>query len=115
LSELDTVSFTAVTSDVFFDYNSLLDSVYRKFQPGTVKSNHLFYVNNSAPTVMHSVTYVGEEDDNEGRNEFDFNNRTRNRQDALEDILNNKVNLPPLGLKPIKQVELWKKWGQFIP
>jgi hypothetical protein len=102
LNELDNVSFTAVTSDVFFYYNSLLDSVYCKFQPGTVKSNHLFYVNNSAPTVMHSATYVGEEDDDEGHNEFDFNSQTRNRQDAMEDILNNKVNLPPPGFKPLK-------------
>jgi hypothetical protein len=29
--------------------------------------------------------------------------------------MNNKIALPAPGLKPIKQVELWKKWGPFIP
>jgi hypothetical protein len=33
----------------------------------------------------------------------------------MKDAFNNKVLLRVPGIKPIKQVELWKKWGKFIP
>jgi hypothetical protein len=78
LNELDNVTFTAVGSDVFFDYNALLDQVYRKFPTGTVKSNHLFFVEDSRSTVMHSVTY-NDEDDDDGHIEFNFINNRANR------------------------------------
>jgi hypothetical protein len=33
----------------------------------------------------------------------------------LQEAINNEVQLKAPGMKPIKQVGLWKKWVQFIP
>jgi hypothetical protein len=79
-----------------------------------VKTNHWFYVDDTAPTVMHSYSYVNEDDD-DGHTQYNFRNGIARRDEMIENILNNKTTLIPPGLKPIKQVELRKKWGHFIP
>ena len=42
LNELDNVNYYHVTSEVFFDYNALLNHFYKSFPVGTVKRNHFF-------------------------------------------------------------------------
>jgi hypothetical protein len=46
---------------------------------------------------------------------YDHSIRMGDRITELKRAMNNKYPLPAPGLKPIKQVELWKKWGQYIP
>jgi hypothetical protein len=107
LNELNNINFFPVTSDVFFDYNELLDRVYKKFKPGTVKKNHLFWVTDQAPTLMLSLPQFN--DQYHGTMEYDFNNNAVNRDELLAEALNNKISSRAPGIKPIKQVELWKK------
>jgi hypothetical protein len=113
LNELDNITYHHVTSDVFFNYNELLDRFYKKFPPGTVKQNHLFWVVNGDATTMYSLTYMGEHDVDPLQRNFHFD--LNDRLEQLQQALNNNIPLTPPGMKPIKQVELWKKWGPFIP
>lgn len=113
LNELENVTYHHVTSEIFFDYNSFLDLFYKKFKPGTVKSNHLFWVEGGDGATMYSTTYYNEPDVESLRCNFLLN--MDNREALLKEAMNNKIALPAPGLKPIKQVELWKKWGPFIP
>ena len=112
LNELDNIFYYHVTSEVFFDYNRLLNTYYKNIPSGSVKKNHHFWVNDDKPTTMFTLTYHGDEEAH--CESYDYCIRMNDRIIKLQEAINNKVPLKAPGMKPIKQVELWKKWGQFI-
>jgi hypothetical protein len=62
---------------------------------------------------MFTLTHHGDEEAT--CKSFDYHIRMDDRIIKLQEALNNKVRLKAPRMKLIKQVELWKKWGQFIP
>jgi hypothetical protein len=113
LNEIDNVTYKQVTSEVFFDYLKLLDKFYKKFPSGYVKKNHWFWVDCCSPTIMNTQSHHNDEDCD--KTTFDHEIRIQDRLNNMKRANNNKQLLKPPGMKPIKQVELWKKWGPFIP
>lgn len=107
------VEFVEVTSDSFKDYGTILDKFYKPFQPGTIQQHHVFAVESTNPTLMKMKT---SRDDDETYS-YQFRNNKHiplnNRFSALQRF--NIQVLPRPGVKPIKQVELYKKWRPFIP
>jgi|LakMenEpi03Aug12_release.lakeMendotaPanAssembly.Ray.scaffolds.fasta_scaffold818407_1 hypothetical protein len=74
--------------------------------------NHLFWVTSEAPTIMHSKTY----DDDADYNIWRYDHLRNVGANRLQQMMQYELEpLPRPGLKPIKQVELWKKWSQFVP
>ena len=79
---------------------------------GTVMKNHLFWVHRNQPTVMFSKTFANDAD----HKIVTFNHYKHSGPNRLLSVaLHEKVPLNRPGLKPIKEVELWKKWGQYVP
>jgi len=114
LNEIDNVTYKQVTSAVFFDYLKLLDKFYKKFPSGYMKKNHWFWVDCCSPTIMNTQSHHNDEDGE--KTTFDHKIRIQDRLNNMKMANNNnKQLLKPPGMKPIKQVELWKKWGPFIP
>ncbi len=111
LNLLPNVNFHCVSPDVFFDYDEFFDRFYKPFQPNTVKKNHIFLVQYPDVTTMHCKLYNNED-------EFEsFNHRHHSSGPTrIQDMANYQLKeLTPPGIKPIKQVELWKKWRKFVP
>ena len=113
LNEIDNVNYIHVPSTVFFNYQLLLSLFYKIFPTGEVKKNHYFWVSDANPTTMGRLTHHN--DPYAEPQHFDHSIRMANRITEIKLAMNNKFPLPAPGLKPIKQVELWKKWGQYIP
>ena len=109
LNAMDDVTFTHVPTDVFYNYDKMLDQFYKNFRPGTVQKNHYFVVHNNTPTVMLSKLFI----DAENTDEYDHKKKIRERNLAISSFQLERLNPP--GLKEIKQVELWKHWAQFVP
>jgi hypothetical protein len=103
------VTFVEVKSDTFKDYGSVLDKLYKPFKNGTIQQHHIFLVQDTQPTVM--IMKACNSDDEIYR--YEFNNKVNNRADVLRTT--QPTILPRPGIKPIKQVELYKKWRPFVP
>jgi hypothetical protein len=58
LNEMDNISFKDVGPEVFFDYCQMLDVFYKNFVSGTVQKNHMFWVQHTLPTTMHTKTFT---------------------------------------------------------
>ena len=114
LNELDNVNYYHVTSEVFFDYNALLNHFYKSFPVGTVKRNHFFWVSEDNATTMHSREYYHSDSD-DTVTAFDHCIIMENRLQLLSSARCNMRPMSAPGMKHIKQVELWQKWGPFIP
>jgi hypothetical protein len=113
LNEIDNVNYDHVTFEVFYNYQLLLGMFYKNIPSGAIKINHFFWVDQSQPTTMHRITYHNNPlSDTES---FDHGIEMDNRESQLIAAINNNVRLIPPGMKAIKQVELWKKWGPLIP
>ena len=79
---------------------------------GTVMKNHLFWVHRNQPTVMFSKTFANDAD----HKIVTFNHYKHSGPNRLLSMaLHEKVPLNRPGLKHIKVVALWKKWGQYVP
>jgi hypothetical protein len=77
---------------------TLLGRFYLSILSGAIKKNHFFWaqLDGEVQSFDHCISMA-------------------DRSSELVSSLHNKVRLTPPGLKPIKQVELWKKWGPLIP
>ena len=65
LNEVEAVTFEIVTSKVFLNLDAHFDKVYKNFKAGTVRDNHIFWVDHEQPTVMVSKQF--DNDPNEVR------------------------------------------------
>jgi hypothetical protein len=104
------VTFTEVKYDVFKDYASVLDKFYKSFNPGTIQQHHVFWVESTTPTTMFMKVY---HDGQDVISQQFINNKRNNRYNDL--LIAEAPLLPRPGIKPIKQVELYKKWRPFVP
>jgi hypothetical protein len=56
LNEVDNVFYHHVTSEVFFDFQHLLNKFYKTIPSGSVKNPHCFWVKGENPTNVHIDT-----------------------------------------------------------
>jgi hypothetical protein len=100
------------TEGMFKNYGALLDMYYNNFKIGTIQMNHVFCVNNGDPSLnIQCSTHDGAE--------FMMQPMLK-RGVALSDKRFEEIQtfflqtLKPTGLRPIKQVELYKKFRPYV-
>ena len=116
----------------FHNHLKWQDTVYRTPTPGEFKRTHVFTICKTGhgitgfTTDANSATTLLKQDHNEATIRTDSllptaKSKKARRLDPIaraRKIANMELNLEelnPTPLKPIKQVELWKKWAPLIP
>lgn len=115
LNSLDNVHYYHVDCETFYDVNAMLSQCYKPFPTGSIKQNHFFWVECSNPTTMCSVLHNDDDCEVTRFNHILPMDPTEDRNTFLWRAFTNMTKLTAPGMKPIKQVELWKKWGPFVP
>jgi hypothetical protein len=113
LNTKDNLNIVDAKEELFKDYGSMLDKFYSSFKPHTIQKNHIFKVehtdatlsmqcaiHNEASFVMQTMLKKGQE-------------LGAARRDAIYAYKLDTLKAP--GLRPIKQVELYKKFQTFVP
>jgi hypothetical protein len=97
------ITFTEVKYNIFKDFASLLDKFYKSFNPEMIQQHHVFWVESTTPTTMFMEVY---HDGQDSISQQIINNKRNNRYNGL--LIADAPLLPRPGIKPIKQVELYK-------
>jgi hypothetical protein len=97
---------------MYKDYGNMLDTLYCNFEPGTIRVNHIFKVHDMDGRMeMQCYTH---EDSACVRQPM----LKRGAKVGVEHLLEMKnfslETLKAPGLRDIKQVELYKKWRQYV-
>ena len=117
----------------FHDHRKWQDTIYKTPEGGEFKRTHVFTIcaaNSGIPALRNrrefSSTTLLKQDNKESTIRYnDLLPTTKSRkaqrlnpEERVRKIANMErdlVELVPTGLKPIKQVELWKKWAPLLP
>ena len=116
MNKSDKVNAVIVSHKDFFDWNKFQDEHYGPIKAGEVLINHVFIFEAKCPaTIKYArVIYSGFKNQTLPLNskvvQTNQDHQIR-RQKIRESVLE---GLKKIGLKPIKQVELWSKWGPLI-
>jgi hypothetical protein len=107
------VNIVDAKEELFKEYGSMLDKFYSSFKPNRIQKNHIFKVDltdatlsmqcaihNEAPFAMQTMLKKGQE-------------LGAARRYAIDAYTLETLKAP--GLRPIKQVELYKKFQPFVP
>jgi hypothetical protein len=111
LGRSDSVTVIKVTADMFKDWDKHLNRLYKRLKDGTILINHVFHVrkDQGATSILTGEDTVAPgllQDIRKGR--LSAAERTRILQDDTPDT----IEAP--GLPWIKQVDLFKKWRNFV-
>jgi hypothetical protein len=107
------VTFVEVKADIFKDYGTLFSSFYNQFPPGTIQKNHIFWVDSTNSTTM--MMKISHDAQSTVRHNFKKNNNVSNDNRFRQLMAASLSAVTRPGIKPIKQVELYKKWRPFVP
>jgi hypothetical protein len=109
----ENITMIDATEGMFKNYGALLDKYYNNFKTRTIQKNHFFRVTNGDPSLnIQCSTHDGAE--------FMMQPMLK-RGLALSDKRFEEIQkfvlqtLKPPGLRPIKQVELYKKSRTYVP
>ena len=100
-------------TEKFYDFDSLLDKFYKRPAPGTVNRTHIFSMYKNKPGVIELQDSAESKisTQNLKKGNWSDHERLRMMKLALERIRPMK----PPGLRPIKILELAKKWRPLVP
>lgn len=100
-------------TEKFYDFDSLLDKFYKRPAPGTVNRTHIFSMYKNKPGVIELQDSAESKisTQNLKKGNWSDHERVRMMKLALERIRPMK----PPGLRPIKILELAKKWRPLVP
>ena len=125
LNKNEHVTVHKMGKEDFFDHQTWQDTMYRAPAGGEFKQSHVFTIYGNGMGGHMPTTLVKQDtieaairtDDllptrrNKKADMFSAEERARRIARMAKDL----KNLQPNGLRPIKQVELWKKWGPLLP
>jgi hypothetical protein len=101
------------TEEMFNKYGALLDKYYNNFKTGTIRQNHVFCMNNQDPDLnMKCATHDGSKFVSQPMLKRGSKLSDERRKDIQDYVLE---TLKPPGLRPIKKVELYKKFWLYVP
>ena len=110
------VNAVRAPSEIHFDWGTYFDQLYRRPGNGTVTKNHIFQAEMSSLGHITTERIKGTDITVQNLNKLKSTSsgsikvgRTRTLRHAKPSLIT------PPGLKPIKQVELYKKWGPVVP
>jgi hypothetical protein len=113
LNNQPTLSMIDATQDMFKDYGNMLESFYSNFEPGTIRINHIFKVDMIDDTAleMQCSTHDGSSVVRQSK----IKRGATLGQERLDLLKSYPLETcKPPGLSAIKQVELYKKWQQYV-
>ena len=109
----------------FYDHLEWQNKYYRTPTVGEFKQSHVFTIYGNGRYKRKPTIVVKQDDNNSVYRDDDLAPTKQSRKakvldkkERAERIANMEQDLKqlvPSGLKPIKQVELWKKWGPLPP
>jgi hypothetical protein len=113
LGKQDNATMLDATEGMFKNYGALLDKYYNNFKTGTIRQNHVFCMNNQDPDLnMKCVTCDGAKFVLQPMLNIGAKLSYERRKEIQYYVLE---MLKPPGLRPIKQVELYKKIRPYVP
>ena len=112
----DKINAMQVSYKDFSDWGTLLNDSYGLMKVGSVFKYHLFTYAKLPATIKYQRVHFSEEIENQilikGKNKIlNEAQHLRRRQKVKDSEL---VCLKNIGLKSIKEVEMWSKWGYLI-
>ena len=109
----------------FFDHQEWQDKIYRAPTGGKFKQSHVFTIYGNGIGGYTPTTLIKQDTIEAAIRKDELLPTTRNRKASvltaeerarrIASMPQDLKNLQPNGLRPIKQVELWKKWGPLLP
>ena len=113
---LDSITPIRCLSNNFFDWDFYLDRIYKRPATGTVNKNHIFRSVQTKPGFLMTEVIKGE--DVKEQNLIKLSkNTTGGQKSGRARIINGKKLKKEKrpGLREIKQVDLYEKWGPLVP
>jgi hypothetical protein len=113
LNSQPNVTMTDATEDMFNDYGKMIDTFYCNFEAGTIRINHIFKMDMKEETSFeiqcstHDGLFVVWQTMLKWGAQLGLERLDLIKAYRLE-------TLKPAGLRAIKQVELYKKWWQYV-
>ena len=112
----DTVTPVLCTSKDFFNWDKHLDRLYKRPGSGTVQLNHIFMATDTKPGCLITEAVKGVDSKLQNLTKLKKNATGGQKAARTRIIKNNKMkNEKRPGLRNIKQVDLYHKWGPLIP
>ena len=109
----------------FFDHQEWQDKIYRAPTGGEFKQSHVFTIYGNGIGGYTPTTLIKQDTIEAAIRKDELLPTTRNKKASvltaeerarrIASMPQDLKNLQPNGLRPIKQVELWKKWGPLLP
>jgi hypothetical protein len=90
LNKMDDIHFIHTSDKYFYNYDKMLNSLYKNFRAGTIQKYHYFVINCDQPTIMISKSYIN--DDTE--TSFDFYKKSPHREVLLQTYTLEELNAP---------------------
>jgi hypothetical protein len=111
LNKQEHVTALPMECDVFKNMDDYLNKYYKLIPSGSVSINQIFFSQHDGKGAFCTQTCEGEEVRTNNLKKDDLPTRVDKMMEHFETL----TVLPIPGIKPIKQVELWKKWGPNVP
>ena len=111
LNKQEHVTVLPMETDVFKDMDKFLNKHFRHLPSGSVTINQIFSSSHELDAAFSTQTCHEEE----AQTRVLKKGAAANRVDKIKEDFENLPVLPVPGIPPIKQVELWKKWGPNVP
>ena len=116
MNESDKVKAIQVTYKDFNDWDKLFNDNYGPMKSGSISNYHVFTYESKSPAIIkYQIVHYSEtltQSLIKGKNKTLSDEQNIRRVQKIKD--SELVPLKKIGLRPIKQVEMWSKWGPLI-
>ena len=112
----DSITPIHCSSNNFFDWDLYLDRIYKRPAAGTVNKNHIFKSVQTKPGIL--ITEIIKDENVKEQNLIKLSKSATGGQKAGRVRIINAKKLKKEkrpGLREIKQVDLYEKWGPLVP
>ena len=110
------VNAVRAPSEMHFDWGTYFDKLYKRPANGTVTKNHIFQAEMSSLGHITTERIKGTDVTVQNLNVLKSTSTGSTKGGRTRTLRHAKPScITPPGLKPIKQVELYKKWGPVVP
>ena len=103
-------------SELHYDWDAYLDRLYKRPAAGTVNKNHIFRADVNQPGQLRTESIKGFDMKVQNLSKIKITSTGATKAGRTRILKYGKVEvIEPPGLKPIKQVELYKNWRPLVP
>ena len=112
----DSITPIHCSSNNFFNWDLYLDRIYKRPGVGTVNKNHIFKSVQTKPGILMTETIKDVDVKEQNLIKLSKNATGGQKSGGARNINGKKLkNKKRPGLRDIKQVDLYEKWGPLVP